>query len=130
MQFLLLFLFNGKMDTMKNISHITRNYMYTILERRFSEFLHGYLVCWIAPRFCRHLAYDSCHESVLLIKYPVFTLIFRTRFGKNKPKTKEESIKVEYRATVCLVSSKIFTPPPPSPPGECVLPPQQRIHNS
>jgi hypothetical protein len=51
----------GKMDIMKNISHITRNYMHTILERRFLEFLHVYLVCWIATRCCRRLAYDRGH---------------------------------------------------------------------
>ncbi len=37
------------------------------------------------------------------------------------------------RTILCLASSKILTPPPsPSPPGECVLPPQQRrggMHN-
>ncbi len=30
---------------------------------------------------CRRLSYDSGHESVLLIKNPVFTLIFRTLAG-------------------------------------------------
>jgi hypothetical protein len=77
------------MDSMKNISY---HYMYTNLERRFSEIFHGYLECWIAQRCCWRLAYDSGYESVLLIKNPVFTLIFRTRFRKNKPKTKKESI--------------------------------------
>ncbi len=82
----------GKMDTMKKYITYHPKLHYTILERRFSEFLHGYLICWIAPRCCRRLAYDSCYESVLLIKNSVFKLTFRTRFRKNKPKTKEESI--------------------------------------
>ncbi len=72
---------------------------------------------------CKNYKFDRFQTHCDYRHFPRYEFIQKCRFLYVQPK--EDSISVEYRA-VSLVFQNIDPPPTPSPPAECVLPPQQR----